>query len=74
MSQENETDDAGEMAKLRDEYPSGWRVLTQHDTVSDIMDALMDAPDYHFSKSKLGEKPVSSLLTIFGGIQRLSSH
>ncbi|PSQ33432.1 hypothetical protein BRD09_00940 [Halobacteriales archaeon SW_10_68_16] len=53
------------MAQLRDEYPSGWRVLTQHDSVSYMVDALMDAPDYHFSKSKLAEN---------AGVSRQSVH
>ena len=54
-----------EIAQLRDEYPSGWRVLTQHDSVSYMVDALMDAPDYHFSKSKLAEN---------AGVSRQSVH
>lgn len=57
--------DEQEMATLRDEYPSGWRILTQHDSVGYIIDALMDAPDYHFSKSKLAEK---------AGVSRQSVH
>jgi DNA-binding transcriptional ArsR family regulator len=62
-----ETDDSGKpgLAELRDEYPSGWRVLTQHDSVGYMIDALMDAPDYHFSKSKLAEK---------AGVSRQSVH
>lgn len=63
--QETKTNDTAEMAALRDEYPSGWRVLTQHDTVSYMIDALMDAPDYHFNKSKLAEK---------AGVSRQSVH
>lgn len=55
-SQETETDDTAEMAELRDEYPSGWRILTQHDTVSYMIDALMDAPDEHFSQVEAGRK------------------
>ena len=54
-----------EIAELRDEYPGGWRVLTRHDTVSYMIDALMDAPDYRFSKSKLAEK---------AGVSRQSVH
>lgn len=53
------------LTELRDEYPSGWRVLTQHDSVGYMIDALMDAPDYHFSKSKLAEK---------AGVSRQSVH
>jgi len=58
-------DTDGEMAALRDEYPSGWRVLTQHESVGYMIDALMDAPDYHFSKSKLAEQ---------AGVSRQSVH
>ena len=64
-SQGTETDNTEEMAELRDEYPSGWRILTRHDTVSYMIDALMDAPDYHFSKSKLAQK---------AGVSRQSVH
>jgi DNA-binding transcriptional ArsR family regulator len=64
-SQETGPSGDQEVAELRDEYPSGWRVLTQHDTVSYMIDALMDAPDYHFSKSKLAEK---------AGVSRQSVH
>jgi hypothetical protein len=64
-SQETDRANTAEMADLRDEYPSGWRVLTQHDTVSYMIDALMDAPDHHFSKSQLAEK---------AGVSRQSVH
>jgi DNA-binding transcriptional ArsR family regulator len=64
-SHETETDGAAETPELCDEYPSRWRVLTQHDTVSDMIDALMNAPDYHFSKSKLAEN---------AGVSRQSVH
>ena len=64
-SQGTETDDTEEMTELRDEYPSGWRVLSRHDSVSYMIDALMDAPDHHFSKSKLAEN---------AGVSRQSVH
>lgn len=64
-TQETDDTETGEMAVLRDEYPSGWRVLTQHDSVSYMIDALMDAPDYQFSKSKLAEH---------AGVSRQSVH
>jgi hypothetical protein len=54
-----------EIAELRDEYQSGWRVLSRHDSVSYMIDALMDAPDHHFSKSKLAEH---------AGVSRQSVH
>lgn len=62
-----DTAEAGdrEIAELRDEYPSGWRVLSRHDSVSYMIDALMDAPDHHFSKSKLAEN---------AGVSRQSVH
>jgi DNA-binding transcriptional ArsR family regulator len=53
------------MATLRDEYPSGWRILTQHESVGYMIDTLMDAPDYQFSKSKLAEH---------AGVSRQSVH
>lgn len=66
MSGQTTSEDTdGEMAALRDEYPSGWRVLTQHESVGYMIDALMDAPDYHFSKSKLAEQ---------AGVSRQSVH
>jgi DNA-binding transcriptional ArsR family regulator len=64
-SQQPEPSDEQELAEIRDEYPSGWRVLTQHESVGYMIDALMDAPDYHFSKSKLAEK---------AGVSRQSVH
>ena len=64
-SRQTETDTDAEMAALRDEYPSGWRVLTQHSSVGYMIDALMDAPDYHFSKSELAEQ---------AGVSRQSVH
>lgn len=63
--QRREKRDRREMAELRDEYPSGWRVLTQHESVGYMIDALMDAPDHHFSKSRLAEK---------AGVSRQSVH
>jgi predicted transcriptional regulator len=65
MSRQKSAGGDREMAELRDEYPSGWRVLTQHDSVSYMIDALMDAPEYHFSKSKLAEN---------AGVSRQSVH
>jgi hypothetical protein len=39
---------------LRDEYPSGWRILTQNESVGYVLDALMDAlPGAEFTKSEL---------------------
>lgn len=42
------------MDELRDEYPSGWRILIQHESVGYLLDALMDAlPGTEFTKSEL---------------------
>lgn len=42
------------MDELRDEYPSGWRILVQNESVSYVLDALMDAlPGAEFTKSEL---------------------
>jgi DNA-binding transcriptional ArsR family regulator len=66
MSGQTTSEDTdGEMAALRDEYPSGWRVLTQHQSVGYMIDALMDAPDYHFSKSKLAEQAGVSRQSVY---------
>ncbi|MFB6229104.1 MAG: hypothetical protein ABEH88_11220 [Halobacteriales archaeon] len=64
-SQQPEQNSEEGMAELRDEYPSGWRILTQHESVGYMIDVLMDAPDYHFSKSKLAED---------AGVSRQSVH
>lgn len=42
------------MDEIRDEYPSGWRILVQNESVGYILDALMDAlPGTEFTKSEL---------------------
>lgn len=52
-SQESPTDDLS-MDELRDEYPSGWRILVQNESVGYLLDALMDAlPRREFTKSEL---------------------
>jgi DNA-binding transcriptional ArsR family regulator len=41
---------------LRDEYPSGWRVLVQNESVGYLLDALMDTlPSSEFTKSELAD-------------------
>jgi len=64
---EQTPDEAGEsdMAELRDEYPSGWRILTQHDSVSYMTDTLLDMPDQHFTKAGLADQ---------AGVSRQSVH
>lgn len=42
------------MDELRDEYPSGWRILVQNESVGYILDALMDSlPGAEYTKSEL---------------------
>ena len=42
------------MDELRDEYPSGWQILIQNESVGYILDALMDAlPGAEFTKTEL---------------------
>ena len=55
-SQKSPTDDLS-MDDLRDEYPSGWRILVQNESVGCILDALMDAhPETEYTKSELAAK------------------
>ena len=52
-TQKPPTDDLS-MDELRDEYPSGWRILIQNESVGYILDALMDAlPGTEYTKSEL---------------------
>lgn len=57
MSSQKPSTDADEnlsMDVLRDEYPSGWRILVQNESVGYILDALMDAlPGTEFTKTEL---------------------
>jgi DNA-binding transcriptional ArsR family regulator len=60
------TGDDGPIADVRDEYPSGWRVLTQHDSVGRMIDAIMDAlPGSEFTKTELAQR---------AGVSRQSVH
>lgn len=54
-----------DIAALRDEYPSGLRVLIQNESVGYIIDALMDMPGTRFNKSLLADK---------AGVSRQSVH
>ena len=41
-------------AALRDEYPSGWRILVRNESVGYVLDALLDAlPGREFTKTEL---------------------
>jgi len=54
MSSHQSPADELSMDELRDEYPSGWRVLVQNESVGYILDALMDAlPGAEYTKSEL---------------------
>lgn len=54
MSSQNSSSDDLSKAEIRDEYPSGWRVLVQHESVGYILDALMDSsPGAEYTKSEL---------------------
>lgn len=58
-SQKSPTDPAENLSmdELRDEYPSGWRILIQNESVGYMLDALMDAlPDTEFTKSELANE------------------
>ncbi len=54
------------MDELRDEYPSGWRILVQNESVGYILDALMDAlPGSEFTKSELADKAGVSRQSVY---------
>lgn len=54
MSSQNSPSDDPSKAELRDEYPSGWRILVQNESVGYILDALMDSlPETEYTKSEL---------------------
>lgn len=55
-SQKSPTESATNLSmdELRDEYPSGWQILIQNESVGYILDALMDAlPGTEFTKTEL---------------------
>lgn len=67
-SQKSSTDsvEALSMDELRDEYPSGWRILVQNESVGYILDALMDAlPGSEFTKSELADKAGVSRQSVY---------
>ena len=54
MSSHNSPTTDLSMDELRDEYPSGWRILVQNESVGYILDALMDSlPGTEYTKSEL---------------------
>ncbi|SEH54188.1 hypothetical protein SAMN05192561_105154 [Halopenitus malekzadehii] len=60
------------MDELRDEYPSGWRILVQNESVGYILDALMDAlPGSEFTKSELADKSGVSRQSVYSHLDLL---
>ena len=60
------------MDELRDEYPSGWRILVQNESVGYILDALMDAlPGSEFTKSELANKSGVSRQSVYSHLDLL---
>ena len=52
--------------ELRDEYPSGWRILVQNESVGYILDALLDAlPGAEFTKTELADKAGVSRQSVY---------
>lgn len=52
--------------ELRDEYPSGWRILVQNESIGYILDALMDAlPGSEFTKSELATEAGVSRQSVY---------
>ena len=69
MSRHESRTDAPEdrsLDTLRDEYPSGWRILIQNESVGYILDALMDAlPGSEFTKSELAREAGVSRQSVY---------
>ena len=56
MSSIETADDRAETKELRQEHPSGWFYLTQHEAVPILIDALLDLPpNREFNKSEFAE-------------------
>lgn len=56
MSNKN-TPPSTDSTSLREEYPSGWLVLTKNESASKIVDALLDLPGHReFNQSELAEQ------------------
>ena len=54
------------MDELRDEYPSGWRILVQNESVGYILDALLDSlPGSEFTKTELADKAGVSRQSVY---------
>lgn len=67
-SQKSPPDSADDLSMddLRDEYPSGWRILVQNESIGYILDALMDAlPGSEFTKSELATEAGVSRQSVY---------
>lgn len=54
------------VAEIRDEYPSGWRILVQNESVGYLLDALLDAlPGAEFTKSELADQAGVSRQSVY---------
>ena len=54
---ETEAKNDSEDGDLRERYPSGWLVLTKHESAAKIIDALLDLPPHReFTQSELAEQ------------------
>ena len=59
-------DESTSLAELRDEYPSGWRILVQNESVGYMLDALLDAlPGSEFTKSELAREAGVSRQSVY---------
>lgn len=69
MSGQHAPSDAAEdrsMDELRDEYPSGWRILVRNESVGYVLDALLDAvPGSEFTKSELAAEAGISRQSVY---------
>jgi hypothetical protein len=55
-SPEHADGDHADTKRLREEHPSGWFYLTQHDAIPILVDALLDLPpNREFNKTELAE-------------------
>ena len=60
------------MRELRDEYPSGWRILLRNESVGYLLDALMDAlPGSEFTKSELASEAGVSRQSLYTHLELL---
>jgi DNA-binding transcriptional ArsR family regulator len=65
-SGDGSTSNERSVAGIRDAYPSGWRVLTRHQAVAYLVDAVMDAVSRsEFTKTELADR---------AGVSRQSVH